>query len=114
VYLTKDASASVNYAMLSKQVKALEGTTFLKSTVYSAFDEEVEGYDYAAVWYNGTDMGGFRFVMIVDDVIVNASCLDDPCGYPYLYIKGSHNKQPLLCVEMMDAFYNVLSEQTGE
>lgn len=77
-----------DYAAIAAKVAALDGTVFLHSTVYSAYDKPIDGVTYTAVAYSGSSMGGLRFAMLVGNIVVDGSGIDSGSAYPYVYIDG--------------------------
>lgn len=110
IHITYENAIDVVYTELASDVEKLDGTTFLKSTTYSLFDEGEADYDYSAVWYNGDSMGGFRFAMRIGNYLIDASCFDNTDGYPYLYVEGTHDERGGNCMNIMNTFYQAYLE----
>ena len=87
MFVKFDNNAEDTYNALCKKVDALVGTQFLKSTVYSAYSQDIEGITYKAVAYSGASMGGIRFAMMVGNIVIDGSITTES-DYPYVYIDG--------------------------
>ena len=103
IFATLENDSAAKYGELSAKVLALDGTTFLKSTVYSVYSAEIPGIEYTAVAYSGDSMGGLRFVMTVGNIVIDGSGLESGSDYPYVYINGGKDSFDSLVSEFLKA-----------
>ncbi len=106
IFITNEPDSANKYADLAEAVAALDGTTFLSSTTYSLYTEDVDGLEYTAVSYSGNSMGAFRFVMKVGNVIVDASELSVQNDYPYIYVVSNKDTYDDAVASILRLMYN--------